>query len=87
MQSRFSRFRVLLPTRWVLSVTWLAEFSQQGSIGGAVTEPSGRVVANGSVRRLEATRNPTSSSSTDSDGHSEFSQLLPGTSPGAEWSK
>jgi Carboxypeptidase regulatory-like domain len=87
MQSRFSRFLVLLPTLRVRSVTAPAQFSQPSGISGVVTEPSGAVVAKGSVRLLDTTRNQTSSTSTDSDGHYEFAQLQPGTSPGAERSK
>jgi len=66
MQSRFSRFLVRLPTLSVVRVAWLARLSQPGSIGRGVTEPSGAVVANGTVRRLDAIRNQTSSTSTDS---------------------
>jgi len=81
MQSRFSRFLVLLPTLWVRSATSLDQFSQPGSISSVVREPSGAVVAKGSVRLLDTTRNQTSSTSTDSDGHYEFAQLLPGDFP------
>jgi hypothetical protein len=79
MRSLFSRFMILLPTLVVLPLVSFAQFSQRGSIGGVVTESSGAVVANASVKVLDVQRNQTSSASTDTGGHYEFSQLLIGS--------
>ena len=78
MRTPLSRF-LILSTLFVLSLSVFAQFSQRGSIGGVVTEASGAVVANASVKLLDIQRNQTSSGTTDASGHYEFSQLLPGT--------
>jgi hypothetical protein len=79
MRTPLSRFLILLSTLFVLALSVFAQFSQRGSIGGVVTEASGAVVANASVKLLDIQRNQTSSGTTDASGHYEFSQLLPGT--------
>ena len=79
MRTPLSRFMVLLPTLFVLTLSSLAQFSQRGSISGVVTEASGAVVPKASVTLLDVGRNQKSSASTDASGHYDFSQLLPGT--------
>jgi hypothetical protein len=56
-----------------------AQFSQRGSVSGAVTEASGAVVPQAAVTLLDLGRNQTSKAATDASGHYEFSQLLPGS--------
>jgi hypothetical protein len=73
-----SRLIVLL-SFLLFSLSSFAQFSQRGSISGTVTEASGAVVPNASVKLLDLQRNQTSSGVTDATGHYEFSQLLPGS--------
>jgi Carboxypeptidase regulatory-like domain len=79
MQSRSLRFVILLTSLFGLTLASFAQFSQRGSIGGVVTEASGAVVPNATVKLLDIQRNQTSSGVTDATGHYLFSQLLPGT--------
>ena len=79
MRTPSSRFMILLSTLCVLSLASFAQLSQRGSIAGAVTEASGALVPNASVKLLDLQRHQTSSAVTDAGGHYEFSQLLPGT--------
>src|SRR5271165_821804 len=78
MRTPLSRFVVLLPTLFVLTLVSFAQFSQRGSISGVVTEASGAVVPKATVTLLDLGRNQTSTAATDAGGHFEFSQLLPG---------
>ncbi|MFZ1052918.1 MAG: TonB-dependent receptor [Candidatus Sulfotelmatobacter sp.] len=79
MRTPLSRFMILLPTLFVLTLASFAQFSQRGSISGVVTEASGAVVPKASVTLLDLGRNQKSSASTDASGHYDFSQLLPGS--------
>ena len=79
MRTPSLRFIVLLSTLFVLSLASFAQFSQRGNVGGVVTEASGAVVPNASVKLLDLQRNQTSSATTDATGRYEFSQLLPGS--------
>ncbi len=74
-----SRFMILLSTLFVLTLASSAQFSQRGNISGVVTEASGAVVPNTSVKLLDLQRNQTSSVLTNSSGRYEFSQLLIGS--------
>lgn len=78
MRTPLSRFMILLPALFVLTLASFAQFSQRGSISGVVTEASGAVVPKASVTLLDLGRNQTSTVSTDASGYYEFSQLLPG---------
>ena len=79
MRSPFSRFTTLLATLPLLALSSFAQFSQRGSIRGVVTEASGAVVSTATVQLFDLTRNQTSSTTSESDGHYEFTQLLPGS--------
>ena len=80
MRSSLARFlSTLLPVLLLLAQASIAQFSQRGSISGVVTEASGAVVANASVKVIDLKRNQSFSTSTDSGGHYEFSQLLAGS--------
>jgi hypothetical protein len=78
MRTPLTRFMILLPTLFVLTLASFAQFSQRGSIGGVVTEASGAVVTRASVTLLDLGRNQTSTASTDANGNYYFSQLPPG---------
>ncbi len=78
MRTPLSRFLILLPTLFVLTLASFAQFSQRGSITGVVSEASGAVVPKASVTLLDLGRNQTSTASTNASGQYEFSQLLPG---------
>jgi len=78
MRTPLSRFMVLLFTLLALIPASFAQFSQRGSISGVVTEASGAVVPNAPVTLLDLGRNQTATANTDTNGHYEFSQLLPG---------
>ena len=79
MRTLLSRLLILPFVFFVSSPASFAQFSQRGSISGVVTEASGAVVPKASVTLLDLGRNQTSTSSTDANGHYEFSELLPGT--------
>ncbi len=55
-----------------------AQFSQRGGISGVVTETTGALVPNASVKLTDLDRNQKLMATTDASGHYEFSQLLPG---------
>ena len=74
----FFRSMILLTALFALSLTSFAQFSQRGSISGTVSEASGAVVAKAPVKLLDVQRNQSSSTTTDTDGHYIFSQLVPG---------
>ncbi len=78
MRTPLSRFMVLLPALFVLTLASFAQFSQRGSISGVVTEASGAVVSKATVTLLDLGRNQTSTAIADASGHYAFSQLLPG---------
>jgi len=78
MRTPSSRFLILLPILFVLTLASFAQFSQRGSISGVVTEASGALVPKATVTLLDLGRNQTSTAATDASGHYEFSQLLPG---------
>jgi hypothetical protein len=78
MRTPLSRFLILLPALFILTLAAFAQFSQRGSITGMVREASGAVVPNASVTLLDLGRNQTATANTDASGQYEFSQLLPG---------
>lgn len=79
MRNPLSRFMILLPTLFVLTLASFAQFSQRGSISGVVTEASGAVLPKAAVTLLDLGRNQTSTAITDASGRYEFSQLQPGS--------
>jgi hypothetical protein len=79
MLIRLSRLMVLLPSLFLVTLASFAQFSQRGSINGAVTEASGAIVPQASITLLDTGRNQTTATTSDASGHYQFPQLLPGT--------
>ncbi|HTY85564.1 MAG TPA: TonB-dependent receptor [Silvibacterium sp.] len=79
MRTPVLRFTLLLSILLLPALPLFGQFSQRGTISGVVTEASGAVVQNASVKLLDLQRNQAYSAVTDATGHYEFSQLLPGT--------